>query len=194
MLTIQAKGRSINLDTGIFNLACSRTLRRMGQRIKTFSKNAITDRYNIAPGKVAAEMSLIPPSVTRLQTSLKISSKRMAVELFSPEYPRSKKGKREAQGVSVEIIKGERKIIRGLPVEGEGVTIGSFRAVIKAGRGVFVRLGHDTRKVREVTTIGVVDMFRGTVVQSQLDQFVDDTLPGELEHQVEFAITQQSGR
>lgn len=189
MLTIQAKGKSINLDTGVFNLACSRTLKRMGQRIKTFSSSAIRERYKINKNKIDPQMSLIPPSVKKLQTSLKVASTRLRVQDFGARYPTSVRARRRSPGVSVEIIRGQRKIIR---VYNAGKTYGTFQTKIKGPEGVFVRIGPGTREVREVTTIGVVDMFRGTVVQSQLDKFVDDNLPGELEHQLDFAIQQQA--
>lgn len=188
MLRIQTKHKTIDLDTGIFNLACSRTLRRMGSRIKTFSSSTIRERYNINKNKIDPHMSLVPPSVKRLQVSLKVSSTRLRVEDFGARYPTSPRSQRRAAGVSVEIIRGQRKVIR---VRLADRAVGTFRKPIKGPRSVFARTGIG-RQVREVTTIGVVDMFRGTVVQTALDDFVNETLPQELEHQVDFAISQQS--
>lgn len=189
MLSIRSKGKTFQVDSDIFSLACSRTLRRMGSRIKTFSSSAIRDRYNINKNKVDPQMSLVPPSVKRLQVSLKVASTRMRVEDFGARYPTSPRAQRRAAGVSVEIIRGQRKLIK-VPLNGR--IIGTFRGTVKGAQGVFARY-QVGRRVHEVTTIGVVDMFRGSVIQTELDKFVDETLPAELEHQVDFAIEQQSG-
>jgi hypothetical protein len=188
MLEIKAKGKTLQIDTDVFRLACSRTLRRMGQRIKTESSSMIRDRYNINKNKVDPQMTLVPPSVKKLQVMLKVSSTRMFVEDFGPRYPASPRSQRKAPGVSVEIIRGQRKVIR-VPVNGR--LIGTFRKAIKGAPSVFVRIGV-SRQLRAVTTIGVVDMFRSAVVQTELDKFVEETLPVELEHEVDFALSQQS--
>lgn len=194
MLNVTSKGKTFQIDTDVFRLACSRTLKRMGARVKTFSSSAIRERYNINKNKIDPQMAVVPPSVSRLQVSLKVSSTRMRVEDFGPRYPKSARSQRAAQGVSVEIIRGQRKVIRVLPVVGGGNLIGTFRGtVVRGSQSVFARIGRGSRQVREITTIGVVDMFRGSVIQGELDKFVDEVLPGELEHQVDFAIQQQSG-
>jgi len=173
-----------------FPKAASSALNRTVKQAKTQASTLVRERYNLKKSDLDRNIKVKNSSASTLQAALKVSGRRQPLIDFG--------ARQTAQGVSVAVVKAERKVIRTsfipkLPSGHKGVFL-RFGPKVRMQKGRYAgtnvlrqRIG-DPRKQKavELTGPGVPGMFSSTQVYGKLKQFVQETLPKNLASAINF--------
>jgi len=168
--------------------ATARALNRVADQAKTQASREIRKRYNVAARAVGAAIALKRASPSALQARLSATGKAIKLYAFGA---RGKPGR----PVTVEVIKGQRKVVPG-----------AFIITTKSGhKGVFARgkygaSGFQFRKRRtrkgskhdlpitELVSISVPRAFGAKVVIQALQKLVRDKFEGIFANELAFRL------
>lgn len=167
----------------LFPEAGRMALNRMAQMSRTQASTLVRERYNVKKMDVDPHMRTRNADVKNLQSKLVVSGRKIRLEKFGAKgaIPPNKGRRRKSgsTGVSVEVVRGRRRILAG-----------SFRTYIKAGNksvsGVFMRKGKERLPIEQKYGPGVQQMFGSTSVYTKLVRYVEAHLPKLLADAVKF--------
>jgi len=151
--------------------------------------NLIRDRYNIKEGDLRREIKTdIHPS--KLEAVITAKGRPISLFKFSPKAVverihgkskalYSKLGKaragRRAAGVSVQVVKGQRKLVRG-----------GFLVKLKTGHeAIFKREGKARLPIKKLSTIGSPSMFGGSRIINKVIDKVKEAWQKNIKHEIE---------
>ena len=204
MITVRIEGLKellSTLDAENVKTGLKRGLQKVGDSTKTRASSLIRDEFNIKKSDVdskfrvtaTAECAIItgsskPISLTYFNArQMGLShGKRVTTRRKGDSIVSSKRGKSGAfAGVAVMIRKGTTTLIPG-----------AFIAKVKAGKsdfnvGVIIRKGKKRLTIINKSMVSVSTLFAGKKVMPQLIEHVNTVGLKTIEHEIEFAMTQQ---
>ena len=191
-VSIQLKGLDNvlkKLDPKNFQKAVIRSLDRTAKAGRQEALNLIRDRYNIKESDLRKEIKTdIHPS--KLEAVITAKGRPISLFKFSPKvviekihgkskalYSRLGKAKagRRAAGVSVQIVRGQRKLVRG-----------GFLVKLKTGHeAIFKREGKARLPIKKLSTIGSPSMFGGSRIINKVIDKVKEAWQKNIKHEIE---------
>lgn len=176
--------------------AAARALNKVGAQAKTQAAREIKARYQIGVRMISKYITV----------ARRASSNSLSVEVRAEGRPLpvlAFKARQTRKGVSVEIVRGHRKLIsrafittlksghRGAfartSVHGaSGYLAGSFQ--FRHGKGSRLRKKGKDLPIGELLTIGIPQAFSNRVVIERLDQLVRDKFPEVFRHELDFIL------
>ena len=192
MITIKLEGAKElqkKLDSKFLQKAVIRSLDRAAKSGRQEALNLIRDRYNIKEGDLRKEIKVdIHPS--KLEAVITAKGRPISIFKFSPKvviekihgkskalYSRLGKAKigRRAAGVSVQIVKGQRKLVKG-----------GFFVKLKTGHeAIFKREGKARLPIKKLSTIGSPDMFGSSRIINRVIDKVKEAWQKNMKHEIE---------
>jgi hypothetical protein len=170
-----------------FQKAVIRSLDRAAKAGRQEALNRIRERYNIKESDLRREITTdIHPS--KLEATITAKGRPISLSLFKPKqiiesinlkskalYSRLVKAKagRMAKGVTVEIVKGHRKPVRG-----------GFIPGFKTGTSIFKREGKARLPIKKLSTIGSPAMFGSRRIVEAVKRKIVEVWKKNIEHEL----------
>jgi len=168
--------------------AAASALTKMANQTKTKASSQIRSRFNLKARDVGQNMSVVNATWTKPESQVRASGKMIPLYEFSP-VPDEPGRPLPTSGVSVMIVKGQRKVLRGAFI---------VRYKISGHKAVVERLGKTrfpigsllpTPSYREMKGMSVQQMFGTKTVLASLKAFVDEKLRDIFLHEIEYFQT-----
>ena len=176
--------------------ATARALNKVAAQAKTQAAREIKDRYQIGTRTISKYITVSRrASQTMLVAEVRAEGRPLPILAF--------KARQTRKGVSVEVVRGHRKLIahafiktlksghRGVFARtsasgASGYLGGSFQ--FRHGKGSRLRKkGHDL-PIGEILTIGIPQAFSNRVVIERLDRLVQEKFPQLFRHELDFIL------
>lgn len=176
--------------------AAARALNKVGAQAKTQAAREIKDRYQIGTRMISKYISVARrASPSSLTVEVRAEGSPLPVLAF--------KARQTRKGVSVEIVRGRRKLIsrafiatlrsghRGVfartsATGASGYLGGSFQ--FRHGKGSRLRKKGNDLPIGELLTIGIPQAFSNRVVIERLDKLVRYKFPEIFRHELDFIL------
>lgn len=173
IFTIDANTASLTTLAAAFPKAGASALNKMAQQAKSEASRRIRSRYNIKKGDLDSNFRLRRASVNNLSAIVTASGNPLPLYDFGARQTKA--------GVSVMVLKGQRKVVQ--PIDGRR----AFIATMSSGHvGVFVRKGKSRLPIQELSSLSIPQMFGTKNVMGALTAFVNERLRPLLVHEIEF--------
>lgn len=177
------------LDPKLFKKAIVRSLDRSSKAGRQEALDSIREKYNIKESDLRREIKTdLYPS--KLEAIIKAKGRPISIFKFSPRqvietvnkktkalYARLLKARagRKAAGVTVEIVKGKRRLVKG-----------AFVQSLKSGHvAIFKREGKERHPIKKLSTIGISEMFGSRNIIASVKKKVIETWEKTIKHEVE---------
>lgn len=148
--------------------AAARALNRSAVTTRAEAARKIRERYNLKVGTAKAQMRIDRASRNRLTAQVIVSGRPIPLFEFS--------ARAGAAGVSVEILRGKRRTLKG-----------RFLARMKSGhQGVYERKGKPRLPIRELFTVGLPAMFTQRTVLTAIEKVALERFRVELDRELKF--------
>lgn len=146
----------------------ARALNRAAVTTRAEAARKVRDRYNLKVGTAKAQMRIDRASRNRLTAQVLVSGRPIPLIEFA--------ARRGPAGVSVEIVRGKRRTVRG-----------RFLAKMKSGHeGVYERKGRARLPIRELFTVGLPAMFTQRTVIAAIEKVALERFRVELDRELKF--------
>lgn len=147
---------------------------------RTLASKNIRERYKIKAAELKGEgMKTKKANASNLDASLEFKGKMLPVTLFSPRVAKVKLRKTGRQYVSAEIIRGNRKLVKG--------------AFIAKGR-VWERRQPKRIPIFPVSTISVAHMVGHQKISDDVQETIAKTTSKRMDHYIGLALSGPEGR
>lgn len=184
------------LSDRIVKRAAARALNRIGAQAKTQAVREIKERYRIGTRMMSKYITVSRrASAASLFVVVKAEGRPLPLLAFNARQTR--------QGVSVEIVKGNRKLLKHAfigrlksghegvfsRVSGRGASgylWGKFQW--RHGKGSRLRKKGRDLPIAELLTLGIPQAFSNRVVMERLEALVRDKFPAVFDHEVKFLL------
>ncbi|MCG8639149.1 MAG: phage tail protein [Desulfobacterales bacterium] len=151
--------------------------------IRTDGVRLVREEYNVKAGVVRKAFSVHRASPNNLEAKAVAFGRRIPLKQFSPR-PSKPGGRLPPKGVSVEVRKGARKIVRS-----------SFFARMKSGHtGVFTRVGKERLPIRERHSLAVPQMLNREDVTKELEAGAVKRFERTLDHEINRALQKMGAK
>ena len=160
-----------------YRRAVRRAINRTADQVKVEASRLIRARYNLKASLLREEIKVqrALPSGPMVAVVLAEGRRSLPLKEFGAReiMRRGKRGQRA--GVSVMVLKGQRKVLKT-----------AFAAGGEAQ--IFERLGRSRLPIKKLSTIGVPSMFAQKEVQRDLRAFADQALEKNIRYEIEYEL------
>ena len=176
--------------------AAARALNKVGAQAKTQAAREIKDRYQIGTRMISKYISVARrASPSSLTVEVRAEGRPLPILAF--------KARQTRKGVTVEVVRGNRKLIshafiktmksghRGVfartrAAGASGYLGGSFQ--FRHGKGSRLRKKGNDLPIGELLTLGIPQAFSNRMVIERLDKLVRDKFPEIFRHELDFIL------